>query len=229
MFSKPISVNILRMLITPFCYARSGRKLQTRVFCCLLKKLLRTAVLGGGGGASKGMPLGNLTSQFFANIYLNRLDQFVKHQLKAKYYIRYVDDFLILDTQKALLESYKESINTFLLQKLRLQLHPLKTKVIQLGNALTFLGFREFYHHKLLKKSNQRKMSYRLEELTDEYHSQTASYDDLYDFLEGWIAYAKNANSSRLRKKITREFEQHFPSEISSKEVNRCPQRLKLP
>ena len=63
----------------------------------------------------KGMPLGNLTSQFFANIYLNDLDYFVKHKLKAKYYIRYVDDFVILHTSKETLEIYKDKINKYLI------------------------------------------------------------------------------------------------------------------
>ena len=60
------------------------------------------------------MPLGNLTSQFFANIYLNELDYFVKHELKAKYYIRYVDDFVILHESKEQLQVWKEKINAFL-------------------------------------------------------------------------------------------------------------------
>lgn len=70
------------------------------------------------------MPLGNLTSQFFANIYLNELNQFVKHGLKAKYYIRYVDDFVILDNSTRNLKKYKEKIEDFLATGVLLQLHP---------------------------------------------------------------------------------------------------------
>ncbi len=81
-----------------------------------------------------GMPLGNLTSQFFANIYLNELDKFVKHKLKAKYYIRYVDDFTILDTNKELLEDYKLQIDEFL-RTINLELHPDKSKVVQCGGG----------------------------------------------------------------------------------------------
>ena len=69
------------------------------------------------------MPLGNLTSQFFANVFLNELDQFVKHKLKVKYYIRYVDDFVILHNDKQTLETYKEKINNFL-KTIKLELHP---------------------------------------------------------------------------------------------------------
>jgi retron-type reverse transcriptase len=75
------------------------------------------------------MPLGNLTSQFFANVYLNELDYFVKHELKAKFYIRYVDDFIILHNSKRHLEDWKSKINEFLIEKLKIELHPCKSKV----------------------------------------------------------------------------------------------------
>ena len=74
----------------------------------------------------KGMPLGNLTSQFFANVYLNELDYFVKHKLKAKYYIRYVDDFVILHPSKSQLEIWKKQIEEFLKKELKLELGYIK-------------------------------------------------------------------------------------------------------
>ena len=79
------------------------------------------------------MPLGNLTSQFFANVYLNELDSFVKHKLKAKYYIRYVDDFVILHQSRENLEIWKGQINEFLNNRLKLKLHPDKSKIISLS------------------------------------------------------------------------------------------------
>ncbi len=104
----------------------------------------------------KGMPLGNLTSQFFANVYLNELDYYIKHNLKAKYYIRYVDDFVILHRSKGKLLLYKWLIGNFLKQKLKLELHPNKSKIIALHNGVKLLGFRIFYHHKLPRKNNVR-------------------------------------------------------------------------
>jgi hypothetical protein len=82
------------------------------------------------------MPLGNLTSQFFANIYLNELDYFVKHELKAKYYIRYVDDFVLLHNSKEQLEKWKSEINDFLNNELRIELHPDKSKIISLSKGI---------------------------------------------------------------------------------------------
>lgn len=176
----------------------------------------------GGGRNNAGMPLGNLTSQFFANVYLNELDRFVKHKLKARYYIRYVDDFVVLHSNKRLLEDYKNRINEFLNKKLKIELHPDKSKIILLGTRLNFLGFRIFYYHKLLKKSNIRKMRCKLEILKKQYSKAMIDYDVIYDFLEGWLAYARQANTCKLRKAILNKFEDAFSNEISTKEINRC-------
>ena len=78
------------------------------------------------------MPLGNLTSQFFANVYLNELDYFVKHELKAKYYLRYVDDFVLLHSSKGQLKIWKNKIEDFLKEKLKLELHPDKSRIIKI-------------------------------------------------------------------------------------------------
>jgi len=178
-------------------------------------------ILANSSSQNKGMPLGNLTSQFFANVYLNDFDWFVKTKLKARYYIRYVDDFVIFEADKKKLEFYKEEINVFLKSNLKIQLHPDKSKILRLCNSITFLGFRVFFYHKLLKKSNIKKMKRKLESLAQEYKSHKVDYDSVYDFLEGWTAYAKRANSYKLRRKIASEFEKNFTNEISTKEINR--------
>ncbi|MDA3836055.1 MAG: RNA-directed DNA polymerase [Nanoarchaeota archaeon] len=104
----------------------------------------------------KGMPLGNLTSQFFANIYLNELDYFVKHKLECKYYIKYVDDFILINPSKYKLKEWLNEIVDFLEDKLKLELHPDKSKIINLSRGVDFGGFRNFYYYKLLRKRNIR-------------------------------------------------------------------------
>ena len=94
----------------------------------------------------KGMPLGNMTSQFFANVYLNDLDYFVKRNLKMKYYLRYVDDFVIMHKDKKVLEKCKGKVGKYL-KNLRLELHPDKSEIHALRNGITFLGYRIFYHY----------------------------------------------------------------------------------
>jgi RNA-directed DNA polymerase len=168
-----------------------------------------------------GMPLGNLTSQFFANVYLNELDQFVKHKLRAKCYIRYVDDFVILDTSYEKLTEYKCRIEKFLEGKLSLMLHPDKSRIISLEQGVEFLGMKIFPNHKLIKQKNLRKFKRKYAELCSDYEKREIKYDTLYDFLEGWCAYARYANSFRIRKKILQEIETQFPQAISSKEISR--------
>jgi predicted PolB exonuclease-like 3'-5' exonuclease len=193
------------------------KKIADRKVLWLIIKILSNSA----NSRSKGMPLGNLTSQFFANVYLNELDGFVKSDLKAKYYIRYVDDFVILETDEDKLEFYHKAINEFLKENLKIEIHPDKSKIILLGNSLNFLGFRIFFYHKLLKKSNIRKMKTSFNLLKEKYVRREIDYDKIYDYFEGWIAYAKNANTYKMRKKITKQVEEAFPTEISSNEFNR--------
>lgn len=168
----------------------------------------------------KGMPLGNLTSQFFANVYLDKLDQFVKHKLRVKYYIRYVDDFVILHKSKKKLREYKTEIEGFLQKTLALQLHPDKSRILPLHQGTEFLGLKIFPYHKLLKKKNWRKFRKRFQLLCLRYDTGLVDYDKIYDFLEGWCAYAKRANTYRLRKLILHSAEEKFRGEISTKEIN---------
>lgn len=150
----------------------------------------------------KGMPLGNLTSQFFANVYLSKLDYFVKHRLKAKYYMRYVDDFVILHRSKEKLGLYRWLISNFL-KSLKLELHPEKSRIIPLHNGVKLLGFRVFYHHRLLRESNLRNFERKLNfyELSSE-REREGNKESLEKFLQGWFGYAVHGNTYKFRKKI---------------------------
>ena len=147
-----------------------------------------------------GMPLGNLTSQFLANVYLNELDQFIKHQLKCKYYIRYVDDFVILHESKEQLAIWKEKISIFLKGKLKLELHQDKSKIISLSKGIDFVGFRNFWKYKLLRRRNIRNMQSKI----DLYKKGEISFSSIYESFNGWKAYSKWANCHNLNNKIKR-------------------------
>jgi len=144
------------------------------------------------------MPLGNLTSQFFANVYLNELDYFVKHKSNAKYYIRYVDDFVILHSSKKQLEIWKKQINDFLKEKLKLELHPDKSKIIPLYKGIDFVGFRNFYYYKLLRKRNLRKIKNKIQRFRD----NRIYYEKFIESFQGWQTYAKWANSHKLSNNL---------------------------
>lgn len=151
-------------------------------------------------GQQKGMPLGNLTSQFFANVYLNELDYFVKHTLRAKHYIRYVDDFVILHSSKEQLQVWKLKIEQFLKENLNLELHPDKSRIISLSRGIDFVGFRNFFFHRLLRKRNTRKMRSRVAD----YKQGALSKESLLESFQGWNAYAKWADSYKLRKLLVK-------------------------
>lgn len=152
----------------------------------------------------KGMPLGNLTSQFFANVYLNELDMFVKHQLKAKYYLRYVDDFVIFHENRNTLQEYKEKINLFLKRNLLLDLHPQKSMIKPLARGLDFVGYRIFHYYVLLRKRNLRKIEQKLKEMEELYKNQTISRETVEQTLNGWFGYMNGSNTHNLQQKILR-------------------------
>lgn len=149
----------------------------------------------------KGVPLGNYTSQFLANVYLNNLDYFVKHRLKAEYYIRYVDDFVILHKDKKVLEEFKDKIGKYL-KNLRLELHKDKSEIHALRNGITFLGYRIFYHYKLLRKRNIRHFRNKLNKKIELYRLGLIEKEKLESFLQGWNGYSNFANTYNFNKKV---------------------------
>ena len=174
------------------------KKIQDGKFMWLIRIILNNFESKIKG---KGMPLGNYTSQFFANVYLNELDQFVKNKLKAKYYIRYVDDFIILHRSKKRLEYFKKEIVEYL-KTLKLNIHPDKSQIIPLKNGVTFLGYRIFYHHKLLRKRNIRIFMKEFKEKLDNYDPQLVDVNKLTEGLQGWFGYSCWANTCNIRKRI---------------------------
>ena len=173
-----------------------NRKIKDKDVIWLIKQIINNY---NGKIEGKGMPLGNLTSQFFANIYLNELDYFVKHQLKVKYYIRYVDDFIIINRNKEKLVILGQEIKKFLKKTLKLEIHPEKYKLINLSRGVDFLGFKNFYFFKLPRKRNIRKIENKIKL----FKQKEISYQYLIQSYQGWQAYAMWADTYRLRNKIT--------------------------
>jgi hypothetical protein len=143
-------------------------------------------------------------------LYLNELDQFVKHKLKAKYYIRYVDDFVILHENKKQLEEWKEQIDLFLKNKLKLELHPSKSHVLNLTGGINFLGFRVFYHHKLIRKSNLKNFDRKFNQLKILFDEEVINREKVLESLEGWLTYCSHANTYKYRKHLIRNFNKKF-------------------
>jgi retron-type reverse transcriptase len=129
------------------------------------------------GKPSVGLPLGNLTSQLLVNIYMNEFDQFMKHRLKARYYIRYADDFVILSESQQGLENLVPKIAQFLIERLRLTLHPDKLFIKTVASGVDFLGWIHFPDHRVLRTASKQRMLRHLKEKSDE--ATVASYRGL--------------------------------------------------
>ncbi len=106
----------------------------------------------------RGLPLGNLTSQLLVNIYMNEFDQFVKHNLKVKYYVRYADDFVVMSEDRGYLEKILEQMKEFLENNLKLQMHQNKVFIKTIYSGVDFLGWVNFPNHRVLRTSTKRRM-----------------------------------------------------------------------
>ena len=111
---------------------------------------------------------------------------------------------------------------------MKLELHPSKSKIINLNKGINFLGFRIFYYHKLLRKINKRKLSKRIEKYKELYDSRRITYDKIYSSFCGWNGYAQNANTFSLRKKVIKLLNDYFPGEISTAELNKYLKLLNI-
>ncbi len=149
----------------------------------------------------RGLPIGNLTSQFWANVYLNELDQFVKRRLRCAAYLRYVDDFLLFAASKAQLWAWKAAIQA-LLADLRLTLHQRESTVYPVASGIPFLGFRIYPDHRRLKRRNGVAFARRLRLAYRAVDAGAWSHDDLRRRIKGWIAHARHGNTWRLRRSL---------------------------
>ena len=120
--------------------------------------LLKNIVDSFSSGPGRGLPLGNLTSQLFVNIYMNEFDQWIKHHMKTKHYIRYADDFVILSDDKMWLEELLPKLADFLSSELKLEIHPDKISIRTIFSGTDFLGWVHFPKHRVLRKTTERRI-----------------------------------------------------------------------
>ncbi len=152
----------------------------------------------------RGLPIGNLTSQFFANVHLDGLDHFCKEVLRAKGYLRYVDDFALFHDDRGVLEEWRRRISLYL-EGRRLRLHPGKTFVAATGEPAKFLGFVLLPDgRRRLPEDNVRRFRNRLRGLRDRWRAGVAAPGDVEQRVAAWIAHAEHADTWRLRHAIFR-------------------------
>ena len=148
----------------------------------------------------RGLPIGNLTSQFWANCYLNPFDHFVKRELRAPY-LRYVDDFVLFADSKQRLWTWKRAIRDYL-AGLRLTLHERRSTVYPVSNGIPFLGFRIYPHSRRLKRANGVAFARRLHRHCVAVAGGAMTYEELQRRVQGWIAHAAHGDTEGLRRSL---------------------------
>lgn len=162
-----------------------------------LKLLDRIIDHNGNMPEGIGIPVGNLTSQLFANIYLDKLDKYIKHALGAKQYIRYMDDFIILSQDKDQLREWLADIESFLRDELKLELNP-KTTILAAKNGIDFVGYKHRATHRKVRQDSIKRIKRTIKKCG--YGKITK--EQLQKSIQSWTGHAGHADSYNLRKKI---------------------------
>lgn len=173
---------------------------RKKITCPNTLDLIESIIDSSGSGT--GLPIGNLTSQLWANAYLNELDHYVKEALGIKYYIRYMDDFVILHHDKKYLHSILDEISGFLENTLKLALNG-KTQVFPAGpQGIDFLGYRIWPDYRLLRKANILRNKRKFRKYQRLYVSGEIDIKEISAGIASWIAHCKHADTWRLRNKV---------------------------
>jgi len=149
-----------------------------------------------------GLPLGNLTSQLFVNIYMNKFDQFVKHKLKARYYIRYADDFVIFSYNKKWLEKQIGLIREFLRQELKLELHPDKIFIKTISSGVDFLGMINFSNYRVLRTKTKRRMLKKINKKREAWQNELISEESFNQSLQSYLGVLKHCHGHNIEKRL---------------------------
>ncbi|MCP4426362.1 MAG: RNA-dependent DNA polymerase [Chloroflexi bacterium] len=151
----------------------------------------------------RGLPIGNQTSQFWANVYLHELDRFIKQELRCKAYLRYCDDFMLFAPDKPTLHRWRQQIESFLIT-LRLKIHHHKTSVHPVTNGIPFLGFLVFPTHRRLQRQNGVRFQRRFQRQRAQLANGQITLDDLDRSVQAWIAHASHGDTWGLRRSLLR-------------------------
>ncbi len=153
-----------------------------------------------------GVPIGNLTSQLFANVYMDVFDQFIKHDLKVKYYARYTDDFVIVSESKEYLVQLLPQIRSFLKEKLKIQIHPKKITITKFGRGIDYLGYVLFPHFTLVRKRTQKRALRKINEKILLYKKEEISKDKVHATLMSYLGVLSHADTFRFSEKLKNEY-----------------------
>lgn len=150
----------------------------------------------------KGIPIGNLTSQFFSNVYLDKLDQYVKHELKVKYYIRYADDFIFVSYDRKYLIGLIELVSAFLKRELDLEMHPKKIILEKFSSGVDFLGYIIFPNHILPRTTTKRRLTRRIRKKIYEFKKGKTTEKSLNQTIQSYYGYLSHGNTYKFKQEL---------------------------
>lgn len=176
--------------------------------CCEEKfiGLLSNIIASYNAKTKRGLPLGNLTSQLFSNVYMNEFDQFVKRKLRSKYYVRYADDFAILSNDRQYLEQILPELTSFLAEHLKLVMHDRKIVIEKWHCGIDFLGFVHFPHFSLVRTKTKQRIFKKLAVRQREYSLGKISADQLASSVQSYLGVLGHSRNKRLILEIKSRF-----------------------
>lgn len=154
----------------------------------------------------QGLPIGNLTSQLFANVYMNEFDQFIKHTLRIRHYARYTDDFVIISTDKKYLEGLLDPIREYLHTRLKLKLHPKKISLRACHQGVDFLGYVALPSHRLVRAKTRQRIFRKLRYRISQYRSGIISENALSQTLQSYLGILSHANAHQLTQDLKNQY-----------------------
>ncbi|MEK7545092.1 MAG: reverse transcriptase/maturase family protein [Patescibacteria group bacterium] len=189
--------------------------IRKRIHCDKTLRLIDEIIESFFTNQDRGIPLGNLTSQLFSNIYLNLLDQFAKRTLRTKFYIRYADDFVLLSRDREELEYMLGYIHDFVRESLKMELHPKKVIFQKWHQGVDFLGYISFPRHAILRTKTKRRMLRKMQQRKNLLQEKRITPDSYNQSLQSYLGILKHASSRNLKIQM-RLFSENFNSKASS-------------
>jgi hypothetical protein len=153
-----------------------------------------------------GLPIGNLTSQLFANVYMNEFDQFVKHEMKVKHYARYTDDFVVVSRDKKFLEGLIEPFQKFIGNRLKLSLHPKKISIRDVGQGIDYLGYVILPHYRLLRSKTKHRIFRKLKARVRQYRQGQLDEQTLSQSLQSYLGALSHAHAYQLSQDLKNQY-----------------------
>ncbi len=193
-FFDSIDHNILFSLIQ--------RKINDSDLVALIRKIIESFSTSSG----KGLPLGNVTSQLFANIYMNQLDQYIKRELKVKCYVRYCDDFVLISPSKEYLEHCVREIGKFCHDELKLDLHPRKVIFRKINQGIDFLGYVMLPHRRVIRVQTKRRIFRKLEKLKSRNDVGMVDEKSLEQSVQSYLGILSHCKGEKIKEQIERIF-----------------------